>query len=136
MTTVQIEKEMKKLGICKNSAKFYSPDGSLYAKSSRIDSIMELPFFRLTIDDNLQYSVNYTKPLREIISVMSPNQKQFYDQIRSYNITDAKARPLSRLCQLIYKKTEDMNSANDCNKKWNHRDFGLILRDSIAQLSC
>ena len=36
-------RELIKKGICKENAKFYAPDGALYSKSSRIDSIMEIP---------------------------------------------------------------------------------------------
>ena len=53
--------------------------------------------------------------------------------IRQYNIVDAKARPLSKICNLIHKKTEEMETEGA--KDWTHREVGLILRDSIAQLS-
>ena len=92
----------------KHSAKFYSPDGALYARSSRIDSVMELPYFRLTCDDNLSYNVHYKKSIRESLSCMTPSQKQFYDVVRNFKITDVKARPLSKLCNYIYKKGEEM----------------------------
>ena len=84
------------LKFCKG---FYwqSPDGAVYAKNSRIDSIMELPFFKMTLDNNLQYNVHYKKSLRELISVMSPREQQFYDKMKTFKITDAKARPPTKL---------------------------------------
>jgi len=93
---------MRKEGVCKQNVDFFSPDGAIYAKNSRIDSIMELPFFRMTLDNNLQYSVHYKKSIRQLLSVMTPSQKQFYDVIRSFKITDTKARPLSKICNLVY----------------------------------
>ena len=83
-TIQHIEKEMLRLNMVKHSAKFYSPDGALYARSSRIDSVMELPYFRLTCDDNLSYNVHYKKSIRESLSCMTPSQKQFYDVVRNF----------------------------------------------------
>jgi hypothetical protein len=120
---------MRREGVIKQNADFFSPDGAVYAKNSRIDSIMELPFFKMTLDNNLQYSVHYKKSLRELISVMTPREQQFYDKMKTFKITDAKARPLTKLCNFVYSNASEMFCPD---KKWTHKEVGLILRDSIA----
>jgi hypothetical protein len=124
---------MRREGVVKQSADFFSPDGAVYAKNSRIDSIMELPFFKMTLDNNLQYSVHYKKSIRELMSVMSPREQQFYDKMRSFKITDGKARPLTKLCNMVYSQAAEMTFPD---KKWSHKEVGLVLRDAIAQAAC
>ena len=47
-----------------------------------VSDVMQLPFFRLNVDDNMTYNVHYKRPLRETISVMSPDERQFYEYAR------------------------------------------------------
>jgi len=41
---------MRKNGMVRSHADFYSPDGFRYAKSSLMKEIMQMPFFKLRID--------------------------------------------------------------------------------------
>lgn len=67
------------------------------------------------------------------MSVMSPREQQFYDKMRSFKITDGKARPLTKLCNMVYSQAAEMTFPD---KKWSHKEVGLVLRDAIAQAAC
>jgi len=131
-TLSRIEEEMRSKGLISKLAEFSAPDGTLYAKCSTVSDVMQLPFFRLNVDNNMTYNVHYKRPLRENISVMTPDERQFYEYARSFNVCDSKVRPLTKMSQYMMSRFAESNKKD---KVWSHRELSFIMRDSIANQS-
>jgi len=54
-TLAQIEREMISTGQAKHNAQFFAPDGCTYARSTSVEDILQFPFFRLRVDDSIEY---------------------------------------------------------------------------------
>ena len=68
LTVNEMTKELRAKGHIKRQADFFAPDGSRYAGCSQVKDMLQLPYFRLRLDNNVEYHCESTEAFKESIS--------------------------------------------------------------------
>ena len=123
-TIGDIEAETKNLrsGVC-----FYSHDNAKIAKSNPATLLLDIPYFKLVVNDSLEYVVISEKSFsfQNHKYELNGNSKSFYDYCKNIPIDDDKAVLLSRYSSTLFE-----NLAH--KKTWTKDEF---LDESIQSLS-
>jgi len=64
-------------GMVSKRAEFYSPDGVRYSQTSKLSEIMQLPFFRLRVDEGArEYHVHSSRAFNMSLTVATPGERK------------------------------------------------------------
>lgn len=100
----QLEKSIKQNNSNIKSVDFFDPDGSYFAKSSKVGDVMKRPFFTIKFDNKNEYSV--VKPeiydYQSSIRKFSPEEAVIFNQTKQFNMKHEKSLLLSQFMLSIF----------------------------------
>ena len=67
MTLADLESRLRMEGEMTHKADFFAPDGSRYARSSQIRDVLKLPYFKLKLDNRMEFHCHSKKAFAESI---------------------------------------------------------------------
>jgi hypothetical protein len=100
------------------SLDFYTHDGARIAKSTYAETLSDLPYFRLIVDDTKEYIVISEKSFsfQNQKYELEGNVKKFYDYCKEMQMDDDKALLLSKYCSSVVAKLST-------KKEWTKEDL-------------
>lgn len=69
MTLFDLSQKLKLVGEAKEKVEFYATDGSKIANTSYLKNVLEMPNFKMNIDQAIQYHCHSPKAFSEGMSV-------------------------------------------------------------------
>ena len=78
MTLLDLSKKLKSVGEAKDKVEFFSSDGCKLANASYLKNVLEMPNFKMNIDQAIQYHCHSPKAFSEGMSVQTPSEHSLY----------------------------------------------------------
>lgn len=129
LNLADVVSKLQARGMIKKSAEFYSPDGTRFAKSSKLNEVLRSPFFKLKLDRVREYHVHNSHAFKQSMSNISASERDFVQKtMDSYNINELKARNSSKIFNYIIERLEQ----KDANTIYTDEDVSYMLRDAMA----
>lgn len=94
-------------GQAKQTAKFFAPDGCTYARSTSVEDILQSPYFRLRVDDSIEYHCVSSIQMQETFAHMSASQRTVYLYCLQNGVADLQARNLALMFSQVLKKISE-----------------------------
>ena len=119
---IQADMKSKSTDVC-----FYSHDNTKIARSNPASLLLDLPYFKLVVNENLEYVVISEKSFsfQNQKYELKGNAKSFYDYCKTIPMDDDKAVLLSRYSSRLFENLND-------KKTWTKGEF---LDESVKALS-
>lgn len=100
---------------------FYSPEGSLIAKSTKVHHLLHIPYFVMKIDNITEYNIMSEKSfsLRNQKFTLNPDEKMVYDNCKEIGMRDNKALAISRFLSSFEKEIA-------AKTEWNQNELLIV----------
>ena len=79
MSLKEVSQQLMAQGEAKQTVEFFAPDGSRYASSSMLKHIVQMPYFKLNFDSQVEYHIHSKKDFGEPVGALSPSERTLFN---------------------------------------------------------